>query len=316
MASNNCFTFRYTGTIDPFIKLELQHPLTGGQPAMIMGERFILRDRTGARCAMSPSGEVRFAEFVRLPNKLGVLRRSPGGCEKILVEFEGLPSNIEPKIRCSAGAMSENPWAEVHEVDRATGASAFSLLPGGVVTLCLPSGEVKFVEWLHGTPAPSFVSLPIEKIMEARLDFIEFSLSRLGDDLKGEHIRKVDAILHEISKLIHLYRRSTTAIEVLYWRLLCKYVQYEKVRPGVRNGILSAFRECGYDNYARMIDLMFRGGNVVVLDTSGLKDSEASRKKRLERERKREARRLEDQQTRLRMRGGGGGQQDTKKKRG
>jgi hypothetical protein len=211
----NCFSVRADGKVEEGIYLSLNHPMTGGKPALILGEStYVARDIVGYRSCLyevvgGDRGLVRRASLgsFTLPSgkSFPLLRKLDGEPHTRLVHVDfGMPQNarLRPDVgRLYAGIGRREQcvaWSD-HEalVEVKKGEEIVIFYPDGRVTAVHYEGLSNF--FLQGYRLQMF---DVEQALEERIGHIDrmFEVAAAASDEKKKDLRERN--FHELASML------------------------------------------------------------------------------------------------------------------
>lgn len=231
----NCLRIDQTGQCEEGFFLEINHPLTRGRPALVIGEnRYLMRDVSGGRgCLYQQRGVQGFVRCAQIEYheefNIPLLRRLNGSKKYVVHVQFGLKDGVKVPVGL------EPLWSGVGGctlVMQSSDEAIVELAPNETLRVFYPTGEV--VELSYGNYKTT--KLDPTEALDERLERIDSVLCAIRED--EDVAAKEDWILHELARMIRmtkLYPALRSQILGLAEKRLNGY--------GLRSGVYRAFRD-------------------------------------------------------------------------
>ena len=227
-----------TGKLEEGLRLELNHPQTGGKLCVFVGEYFILRHHGNNGCFYHPAAGTGYAvarriavgkkEFSdgRKPMKLLV---QPVADSPLLLHVStAIPGLVRAKERMWVGIIHNG------EVVAQDGDEALVVFPNrdGEIAIFYPDGSIKRV--VREGDVLKMVPVSLEEQAEVRIDHVKNMLEIAADLSDDERMKREDFAQHQLVAIMRFGgRRSSTVFQETFG-LLLNWAEAGRIRPGVR----------------------------------------------------------------------------------
>lgn len=320
----NCFHLDDTGKLQVGITLELNHPLTGGKPALFVGGYYILRDRENG-CLYRAHGQVRradiFVKGIEGKTHLKLLVQPEGDSVSPLLHVNmNLPAGHKPKEKFYVGMDRDNVESVAHDVTAQEALLRFVNMDSAV-TVYYADGTVVRVE--RDGDTLRVVPLSVEEQASMRIEHAQFLLEEAAKYDDNKWVKVADFAYHEIIAVMAIGGNRSKSVFQEAFEYLLELAECGKLRPSVKAHALNVLLHMKKDHALQFGWACDRG-----LDTSPTvsRDSTAfgtvppSRGPKQEAARRRSAKSTADQNIRAitqgSSKGGSGSQKNIKQKLG
>ncbi|MGC9602350.1 MAG: hypothetical protein ABSE76_01225 [Minisyncoccia bacterium] len=250
----NCFTL-LGGVVTEGIIIELNHPMMGGKPALILGEgRYIMRDVFAHRGALYEISDgkaiVRRAKVEMYGERnIPLLRKIDGESKTKLVHVHfGMPSGMQLR------SGLEELWCGTHGgklVARGKCEALVEMKEGDIVQVFYSHGAVgilKYADLREGVIKGFY--LDVDGALFARLELLESNFHAAAEHKDAtRRVKSEDAALRGLAAMILMVRGGSEFMHRRIIETAEKLVNGIGLRPGVARhfkAVLSAVRDFTY----------------------------------------------------------------------
>lgn len=246
----NAFTLNSAGKVQEGIEVEIDHPMGGKQPLLMLGEHWLPSDRSYPCRVVEEDSKVMARHLAIKTVQLSEGRKplrlltQPQGSNGPLLLF------VDPAVSLPRGAMqTANFWKGVGECPLIVSEHYKS----GQTLLAFPKdGDSASVFYSDGRVLGvvrrgnilETVQLPLEEQAERRIRIATNAIKKAEANLKGENlVRVVDVLYHMLADVLAVGgKRSETVFEKISTLLLAAGEQ-GRLRLGVQNHVQAAFHK-------------------------------------------------------------------------
>lgn len=308
--ATNCFRVNGSGVVHAGLEIQLNHPMTGHTPALIVGERFICRDSiSGFHWQPQDQGlglVTRAGVKKNTTSKGGVVFTLTGqpDCNYLLACVDITLPHVTSKIRFWEGLVCDDGTDLVVRSGR-----EFLLRLSGEnswFAVCYPDGRVCKFGWI--SDELQRIEIPPEEAAEIRIGEA-LKLAKEAKTRPEEQAKKAVAFaFHQIVQVMQFGGRISDSVFERGFGLLCEMARAHALPAAVIGHTFAVLRA----EHAEAVAEFERAvrGDHAVMRFSNVEDKHQPSRRQLA---KKAERREKDRERTLATRGGGGGGHSHKK---
>lgn len=243
-----CYRLDYTGALSEGIELSLNHPLTGGKPALLVGETYILRNYERG-CLYEPrNGGVGLVRRAVLETKVFdggkkslLLLTQPSDENTPTLLHVSFPETVRPKERFWVGVSSSDKVTVLIQ-DSGEMLVSFSGEDSGALIFGKDGGVRRVI---YKNRALRTEALTIEEQSVARIARVDRAMEEEGARKNpGENpVPKEDAMLHELIAVMAIGGKHSEVVFAKVYNSLRDKAKKGGIRPAVKDHAVEALKK-------------------------------------------------------------------------